>query len=308
MNIHPFYVGCDISKHFLDFFDPSQGKAFRITNTAPEVAQLASALAGRGALVVMEASGAYDRRLRAALSDAGVAYVRVNPTRARRFAQVAGFLAKTDALDARMLSALGATMNLTADAPADPAREALAALHKRRDQLVQVRADEKKRHYDAQNDIATSIDRHIDWLNDEIAMIEKDIAALIKQSDAMAKDAALMRSAPGIGAVAATSLLALMPELGRVGPKQIAALAGLAPINHDSGAMRGARRIKGGRRRIRQAIYMAALSAIRSCQRYRDFYEAIVSRSGAKKVAIIAVARKLLTHLNAMIRDQKLWA
>ncbi len=307
MTIHPRYVGCDISKQVLDIHDPRTG-ARRVANTATAAAAFAATLDANSACVVMEATGAYDRTLRHALAEHGVAYVRINPTRARRFAQAAGFLAKTDAVDARMLAALGSTLQPKAETPTDPARAALAQLQKRRDQLVQMRADEKKRRHDADGDLARSIDDHIHWLSRQVDAIDAKIETLVEQTGTLGEETERLRSAPGIGPVTATVLVAEMPELGRLSPRKIASLAGLAPVNHDSGAMRGSRRIKGGRRRVRQALYMAALAAIRQSKRFADFYQRIVERAKAKKVAIIAVARKLLTILNAMVRDKTNYA
>lgn len=305
MIIPPLYLGCDISKRFLDIYDPSADAVRRIDNSPDQTSLFAASLKGSSALVVMEATGPYDRTLRKALDKAAVSYVRVNPTRARRYAQAAGFLAKTDAVDARMLSALGQALRPEAADPVDPACEALSTLQKRRDQLVGMRADERKRRHDAEGDMLASIDEHLTWLKAKILEMDKRIMALINQTPALKDNAARLQSAPGVGVTTATVLLAQLPELGKLSPKKIASLAGIAPVNNDSGAMRGVRRIKGGRRRVRQALYMAALSAIRSCKRFADFYDRIVERSKAKKVAIIAVARKLLTILNAIIRDNK---
>lgn len=308
MTIHLRYVGCDISKAFIDVFDPADGASRRLANEAGALAAFADGLKSPGALVVFEATGPYDRRLGEALAEAGVAYARVNPMRARRFAQAAGLFAKTDRVDARMLSRLGGALDLDADAPPDGARKALGLLAARRDQLVQMRADEKKRRHEAADEAARSIDEHLGWLSAEIARYDDEIAAFIKSAPALDDDARRLQSAPGVGPVAASVLLAQLPELGRLNPKQIAALAGLAPFNNDSGAFRGARRIKGGRRRVRQALYMAAFNAVRSSPHFKAFHDRILNRAKAKKVAIIAVARKLLITLNAMIRDKTAFA
>lgn len=303
MTLHPRYIGCDISKAVIDIFDPADGGLRRIANEADALAAFASELCGSNALVVFEATGAYDRRLAGALAAAGVSYARVNPMRARRFAQAAGFLAKTDTVDARMLSSFGGALHLDADALPEGERKALGLLAARRDQLVQMRADEKKRRYDAAGDAVRSIEAHLLWLDAEIAHYDVMIAAHIKASPALDEDARRLQSAPGVGPVVATVLLAQLPELGSLNPKQIAALAGLAPFNNDSGAFRGVRRIKGGRRRVRQALYMAAFNAVRACPRFREFHDRILARAKARKVALIAVARKLLVVLNAIVRD-----
>lgn len=301
------YVGCDISKDSLDVHDRASGATRRMRNTKRQAALFAASLKGSQALVVMEATGAYDRILREALDRQGVAYARVNPTRARRFAQAAGFLAKTDAVDAKMLAMLGEALRVQPDAPLDPARRALALLQKRRDQLVQMRADEKKRLHTAGGAMAQSIGAHIAWLSREVAALDRSIAEAMN-GETLKDDAKRLQSAPGVGRVAASVLIALLPELGRLSPKKIASLVGLAPVNNDSGALRGARRIKGGRRRVRQALYMAALAAARTDRRFAAFYEQILKRAHAKKIAIIAVARKLLVTLNAILRDKAYYA
>jgi len=301
-------IGCDIAKHHLDVFDPSDGTVRRIANTPEAVDAYLATLAGRTVLVVYEATGSYDRLLRHALAEAGIRSSRVNPVMARRFAQACGRRAKTDALDARMLAAFGERLRPAADSPPSKVRESLAALGKRRDQLVAMRSAEKTRLQEAHEPcVRTSLEDMIAMLSQQIDACDRRIKAFIARHDALRAQQTLLRTAPGIGPVAATTLLALMPELGVLPPKKIAALAGLAPYNHDSGMLRGRRCIYGGRRRVRQALYMAALSAIRHCPRYRDVYNAIVERSKVKKIAIIAVARKLLIHLNAMLRDSKIW-
>lgn len=265
MILHPLHIGCDISKSAIDIFDPRRG-ARRIANTAQDCSAFATGLCGTSALVVMEATGPYDGALCEALAQAGVPYARVNPTRARRFAQAAGLTAKTDAVDARMLSRLGQALRPDPQGPVDETRKALNQLHKRRDQLVQIRADEKKRAHHATGGALASIRHHIDWLSAEIEQIEASITELLGSAE-LKPQAEILRSAPGIGSVAATTLLALMPELGHLSSKQIASLAGLAPIARDSGAFRGLRRIGQGRSRVRKALYMAALTARRTSPR-----------------------------------------
>ena len=238
-----------------------------------------------------------------ALDRAGIAYFRVNPNRARDFARAAGYLAKTDAIDARMLAAFGRAIALKPAEAIDPVRERLASLNARRDQLVGIRADEKKRCLQTYAcDLRDGIERHIAWLDAEIRTLDNAMKELIASSLELQQARDVLESAPGVGPITAITLLAQMPELGHRPAKVIAALAGLAPINNDSGERRGKRSIKGGRRRVRIALYMAALSAIRKVPRFNEAYKAIAARSGSAKVAIIAIARKLLVALNAMLR------
>ena len=298
-------VGIDVSKHHLDIFDEAVGVPERIANATQAITQLVARWRC-AALVVFEATGVYDRELREALRQAGIRFARINPARARDFARASGQLAKTDPIDARMLAAFARAMTPATEQVATPARNALARLAKRRDQLVSMRAQEKNRRSEAEDRaMAERIGRLIDLLDHEIEEIEADISALIKAEQEIADDAQLMRSLPGVGPVACMQLIAQMPELGHVGPKQVAALAGLAPFNVDSGTYRGKRKIGGGRKRVRDALYMAALNAVRRADPFKAFYNRLRQAGKPAKLALIAVARKLLTVLNAMMRDRK---
>jgi len=299
------YVGIDVSKQYLDIFDEVLGVPERIANATQAITQLVARWRCE-TLVVFEATGVYDLELREALRQAGIRFARINPARARDFARASGRLAKTDPIDARMLAAFARAMQPVTEQLADPARNTLAKLAKRRDQLVLMRAQEKTRRSEAEDHaMAGRISRLIEVLDSEIAEIEADISALIKAEPEISDDAQLMRSLPGVGPVACMQLIAQMPELGKVGPKQVAALAGLAPFNVDSGAFRGKRKIAGGRKRVRDALYMAALNAVRRASPFKTFYSRLRQAGKPAKLALIAVARKLLTVLNAMMRDRK---
>ena len=192
---------------------------------------------------------------------------------------------------------------------ASQARKTLETWAKRRDQLVAQRKQEKTRRSETPDaELKAHVARHIAFLDDEIKALDTRIDALIAAAEDLARDARLARTVPGVGPIATVCTLALMPELGRIGPKQIAALAGLAPFNCDSGRFRGKRAIKGGRKRVRDALYMAALNAVRRDQRFKAFYQRLRAAGKPAKLALIAVARKLLLTLNAMIRDQKPYA
>jgi len=185
----------------------------------------------------------------------------------------------------------------------DPLRETLMALHRRRDQMVADRAAEQVRLREV-GDLHGSCARHIAWLKEEIARFEALIAEAIAADAALTEDLRLIRSVPGIGPVGATTLLAQMPELGTLTPKTAAALVGLAPFNVDSGKRRGIRQIGGGRKRVRQALYMAAVTAVRARARFAGLYQALLARGKPAKVALIAIARKLIVILNAVMRDR----
>ena len=306
MIITPDVVGIDVSKHTLDVFDAGLSRSETVPNSLQATAALAGALAGRGRFVVLEATGRYDGRLRRALEAAGVAYARVNPGRARDFARAAGFLAKTDKVDARMLARLGEALRPAPAEPTDAARERLTRLHRRRDQLVAMRKQERARLSEAaEDDLLDDLQRHLAWLGAQIAHLGKLIAQAIAADLRLKQTCDILRSLPGVGPVTATTLVALVPELGRRSPKTIAALAGLAPLNRDSGLHRGRRSIRGGRRRVRQALYMAAVSACRSDSRFALAYRALLAAGKAPKLALIAVARRLLVTANAMVRDQQ---
>lgn len=306
MIIAPGFVGIDISKHHLDIFDAAVGTPHRLANSAEALADLSRHWAQSDAFVLFEATGRYDRVLRQVLTAAGVRFTRVNPSRARDFARAAGFLAKTDAVDAKMLCAMAQCLKPPAAEAAIAAREYLAGLNKRRDQLVANRQQERTRLREDPDPIARqSIIDHLAWLDAAIEALQAQIAAAIAAEPDLVQDCRLLRSVPGVGPVTAATLLALMPELGRRSPKTLAALAGLAPFNNDSGAKRGQRSIRGGRKRVRDALYVAAFIASKHAPRFKAFFQTLTNAGKPRKLALIAVARKLLTVLNAILRDRK---
>lgn len=306
MIIHPGVMGIDISKTNLDVFDAAAGRSERFANAAPDIDALVKRCVAGGVFVLFEATGRYDLLLRRALAAAGVAFARVNPARARDFARAAGYLAKTDAVDAKMLAAMAQCLHPATQETVSAERERLTLLHKRRDQLVAMRQKERTRRSEcADLETAADLDRHLDWLDNAIAAVERRIHDVLAADAEFTRLQALLRSAPGVGPVTAVTLMALLPELGRRSPKTIAALAGLAPFNRDSGQYRGQRTIRGGRKRVRDALYMAALAATRSQTRFRTCYRAMRAAGKPAKLALIAIARKLLVSLNAIVRDQR---
>lgn len=304
--IHQTYIGCDIGKDMIDVFHPDGSRWLRIGNRFEELGAFSATLDPACDFVVMEATGGHDRLLRHALSAAGVAHARINPVQVRRFAQARGRRAKTDRLDARTLSEFGALFKPQADQPPSTAHEELVSLSRRRNQLVDMRATEL-RHLseEAHPLVAADIRAGIADLGRRIDAIEGAIIKLVNADAVLCAAVKRLQTAPGVGPVTAIALMAHMPELGQLTPKTAASLAGLAPFNRDSGKHNGRRSISGGRPLVRRALYMAALAATHSKSRFCSTYTAIAARSGSKKVAIIAVARKLLTILNAMQRDQK---
>lgn len=308
MIIPPDVVGIDVSKHHLDVFDGATAKPARLLNEPEPIGTWLQTL-GADRFVIFEATGAYDAPLRQALTQAQVRFARVNPAAARSFAKAAGFLAKTDQVDARMLAAMGAVLRPRPAEPTSTAQERLGRLHRRRDQLVAHRKQERTRRGETKDaELLEGIGRHLAFLDAEIAALERQITKLIAAEPALKRDAGLLVSMPGVGPVVSACLLALMPELGRRSPKTIAALAGLAPINQDSGLRRGQRSIRGGRKRVRDALYMAAVAAARSASRFRADYQRLRAAGKPAKLALIAIARKLLIVANAILRDQQPFA
>lgn len=303
MTIAPVYIGIDVSKDKLDIFDPQAGSA-TISNTLEASRELCARLALSPHFVVLEATGAYDGRLRRALEEAGVPYARINPERARDFARALGFKAKTDRIDARMLALFGKRLQPPQREPINSEREAVALLHRRRDQLVCMRVQERNRRSEMDEPgLREDIERHLAWLDAEIDAIAERIAAAIRASEDLDGKERLLRSMPGVGPVVAATLISLMPELGAASARKVAALAGLAPFAVESGRFKGQRSIRGGRKEVRDKLYMAAVAAARSKSALGDSFRAMRAKGKLAKVALIALARKMLTILNALIRD-----
>lgn len=300
------FVGIDVSKRFLDVALPSGVE--RLNNTPAAIAALVERLkAAVAALVVMEATGGYETGLVLALQRANVPVAVVNPRQARDFARAQGRLAKTDAIDARVLARFGEVMCPAPLPPVDASREALAALVARRRQLVEALIAERNHLEHAIPAIAIWVDRHIAVLRDQLAQVDAAIAATVAADQALAHRQGILTSLEGVGPATAAVLLAELPELGRIEHKQLSALIGVAPINHDSGQFRGQRHIAGGRASVRCALYMATLSAVRHNHELRRFYQRLRENGKPAKVALIAAMRKLATILNALVRDDRPW-
>lgn len=306
MSIHRIMIGIDVSKAWLDVFDAGSARFSRIANTAEAIGVAVSDWAGRAAFAVFEATGHYDLLLRRALEGAEVAHARINPQQARDFARANGVRAKTDRVDARSLAAFGAALAPAARRPVEASRETLALLARRRDQLADMRKIERTRLGEMPDaTIGAMIEATLAHLDAALAAIDKAIAELIGADPQLDGQARLMRSMPGIGPVASTTLLALMPELGSLTAKTAASLGGLAPHANESGRWQGQRRVGGGRPRVRKAMYMAALAAARAKGPLAGFYGRLRKAGKPPKLAIVALARKILVALNAMLRDNK---
>jgi transposase len=312
MTLPQAIIGVDIAKGWIDIFtlpsgspasgSPASGQHQRIEMSGPALARFARA--ARGALVVLEASGGYERPVIGALAEAGVPYARVNPRQAREFARATGRLAKTDRVDAQVLARMGQALRLTPTQPLDADRERLAALVARRDDLVATIRAETNRAGTARDPwIARQIAQLLEVLDAQLKAVEAEIAARIAASERLAASARRLRSMPGIGPAIAAVLLARLPELGQIDDKRIAALAGLAPHACDSGTHRGKRRIWGGRACVRRALYIAAFIASRHNPAIKAFRTRLEAAGKPFKLAVTACARKLLTILNAMTRN-----
>lgn len=298
-------IGCDISGRRLDAYLHPAAHARGFANDAAGIAALIGWAVSHGAFVVVEATAPWDQPLLRALEGAGLAFHRANPGRARNFARSAGMLAKTDRVDARMLALYGAGLDLPATAPVAPERLKLQSLNSRRDQLVEMRKAERIRLKGVSDPVVIdSLKAVIALFDGQIRALDRLIGDTVARASNLARDAALLRSAAGVGPVCATVILASLPELGRIDRRAIAALAGLAPIARESGLLRGKRHVQGGRKRVRDALYMAALAAIRK-GRWKQAYDHLRALGKAPKAAIVAVARKLLLALNAALREQR---
>lgn len=295
-------IGVDVAKAWIDAHWLSSGRDQHIPATRPALRRFA-AKAGE-ALVVFEASGGYERPLGQALASAGVAYARVNPRQAREFARATGRLAKTDTVDAAVLAEMGRALELRPTPPEEPARARLASLVARRDDLTAMICSESNRLGQASDAwVAADIKAVLHMLKRRRTRIDAEVETWIAAHETLAARAARLRSAPGIGPVLAAALTARLPELGQFDRRAIASLAGLAPHACDSGRFRGRRRIWGGRADVRRALFIAAQVASRCDPALRAFRQRLEADGKPKKLAIIAVARKLLTILNAMARD-----
>ena len=294
------WVGIDVSKDFLDVHVRPTQDAFRVANDEAGIADLVARLQQRPpAGLVLEATGGYEIPVVAALAAAGLAPAVVNPRQARRFAEGVGRLAKTDPIDAAVLAHFAEAVRPEPRPVPDADARLLGDMLARRRQLVQMRVSELHRLPTATGPIRKGIQRHIDYLDRQIKSIEDDLATAVKASPAWRARDELLQSVPGVGPQVSRTLLAELPELGTLSGRQLAALCGLAPFNRDSGRRRGPRSIYGGRSHVRAALYQAALVAMRWNTPLKGVYEGLVQRGKAKKVALIAVARRLLVILNA---------
>lgn len=303
------FVGIDVSKAQLDVRTHAGALSFACGNDEAGLEQLVETLRPlQVQLIVLEASGGYERLAAAMLTQAGFEVAVVNPRQVRAFAIALGVLAKTDRVDARVLAHFAAAIRPSQRVIADEQRELLDELLGRRRQLVGMLVMEKNRLAQARDRrVRRDIKSLVEILEKRIRGCDGELQQLIQASPIWRAQEDLLRSFNGIGPVNARTLLIELPELGRLSRKKIAALVGLAPIADDSGTRRGARHIRGGRAQVRSALYMAAVTAIRSNPYIREFYQRLIAAGKPVKVALTACMRKMLTILNAMVRTQTRW-
>ena len=298
------FAGIDVSKTTLDVCVLAPGGRWSSRSTDP--AALARVLRERQVeLAVVEPTGGYERAVIEALRTAGVPCALVNARQIREFARASGRLAKTDRIDARLLADYAARMTPAPRPPKSKTRERLCALVRRRRQMVEMRkAELTRRQQTREADLAQDIQRAIAFLSAEIRSLESRIAQIIAADPELAQSAGLLQSMPGIGPIAAASLLAELPELGQLSRRKIAALLGLAPFNRDSGRHRGQRKTWGGRTELRQTLYMGIIAAIRRDNPTARAYRALREKGKPHKLALIATLRRCIVQLNAMLRDK----
>lgn len=308
--VHNCVAGIDVSKGALDLHVRPDGHARRFTNDARGVRAGVRALRDRGVRrVVLEPSGGFERRVLDALVRADADVALVDPKRVRDFARALGLRAKTDRLDAKVLALYAERIEPEARELPSPERRAPAELVDYRRTLVTIRAAERNRAGLITSPAAArGLRKHIRHLDRQIEALEAEIRAAIRARTEWDAHARRLQSAPGVGPVTAYTLVAKLPELGRVGRGPIAALVGVAPYAWDSGKMRGRRSIRGGRREVRNALYIAALTAKRCNPAFRDFHDRLIAAGKPPKVALTACMRKLLVQLNRIARNEQTWS
>jgi transposase len=305
---HASFVGIDVAKATLDLASRPDGAVTHVANDEAGIAQLVTHL-GQTAptLIVLEATGGREAPVAAALATAGLAVAIVNPRQVRDFAKATGQLAKTDALDARVLAHFAEVVRPAPRPLPDADAQALSALLARRRQVLAMLVAEQQRLETTVPALRPRLEAHIAWLRQERDELDAALRQQIRHSPLWREDDALLQSVPGVGPVLATTLIAELPELGHLDRKQIAALVGVAPLSCESGTWRGRRIIWGGRGQVRAALWMSTLVAVQHNPVIRAFYERLLAARKPKKLALTACMRKRLTILNALLRHRTPW-
>jgi transposase len=303
------YAGVDVAKHHWDVAIAGRRGVRRFTADEAGLAELLAWLEKlKAQLVCLEATGGYERSLRAALQKRNFPVSVVNPRQIRDFARSAGELAKTDAIDAGMIARFAATFHPEPDEPPTPALERMRTLRARRQQVVHSITQEKNRLAAGPDaEARESIEEAIKFYERQLRELDRKLTELTRTDPVLRERLALLVTVPGVGVVTAAALLAELPELGAMNRGQAAKLVGLAPINRDSGKLRGKRMIGGGRSQVRRSLYMATLTATKHNKSIHSYYQQLLQRGKAKMTAIVACMRKLLLILNAMLKKQSPW-
>ena len=302
------FVGIDISKASFDVAVRPTAARFSVAAEGGGVETVVERLRRlTPTLIVLEATGGLERPLVRALIAAALPVIVANPRQVRDFAKATGQLAKTDPLDAQILAHFAEAVRPALRVHPDAPTEALAALLARRRQVIEMLTAETNRAATTPAPVRKRINAHVRWLRRELEQIDDDLDATIRRSPVWRAQEDLLRSVPGIGPVLSRTVLAELPELGRLSHKQMAALVGVAPLNRDSGTLRGRRTCWGGRASVRRVLYMATLAATKWNAVIRAFYQRLCAAGKRKKVALVACMHKLLTILNAMMRHQTPW-
>jgi len=306
------FIGIDVSSQTLEIASSRAHATWQVSNDSEGIERLVKELPSlEPKLIVLEATGGYEFEAACALQASGLMVAVVNPRAARDFARAMGALAKTDAIDARMLAAFARVLHQHPERErfikplADAELQQLQALVLRRRQIVQMLTSERQRWRLAHAVAKPSLERHIEFLKSELGDSDGEVAAHVEKHHAQLAKA--LASVPGIGAASVAVLLAELPELGKLDRRRIAALVGVAPLNRDSGQMRGQRSIWGGRADVRRTLYMATLTAVRHNPPLKAFYDKLVAAGKRKKVALVAAMRKLLGMLNAIAKHGSSW-
>ena len=300
------YVGIDVSKDKLDVAVLGERQEKQMSNTQKGIAELVQWMNElQPELIVVEATGGYQRAVVEALFHAGLSVAVVNPARVRQFARACGLLAKTDKLDAQVLAVFGQRVQPKPYTGKSEAEKHLSALLVRRRQLEEMLKAEQNRLRTTSPSLKSSVEQVIVCLKEQKKLLDEQIQQFLQEQQAWQEQTEILGSAPGVGVVTTATLLAELPELGKMDRKKIAALVGVAPMNYDSGKKRGYRKTKGGRTDVRSVLYMSTLVATRYNPVIRAQYQQLLKRGKEKKVALTACMRKFLTILNAMLRDRQ---
>lgn len=302
------FVGIDVSSDLLEVAVRPDRKGWSVANDEKQIQHLAQTFARmKAGLIIVEATGGLEIPLVSALAAANLPVVLVNPRQVRSFARAVGKLAKTDTIDADVLAHFGEALRPEVRPFKDRETQELDALVKRRRQLISMLTEEKNRLTRSPQKVRQSVKEHIAWLEKRIKDIDRRLREEIKNSPAWREKDQIIRSVPGVGPVLSTTLLAGVPELGKLNRRQIASLIGVAPLNRDSGRYAGTRSVWGGRAEVRAVLYMATVAAVRCNPVLRDFYQRLLQAGKKPKVALTACMRKLLVIINTMVSDNSHW-